>query len=152
MAPLNTDQRQWLADLRSGDYPQGRQRMKVNGKFCCMGVAAQRHGILVKDEKPWYDDADANMFGVCQVPNGGVQHSYLPDWLNAKLGLSHDDNNVLASLNDEHNFSFHQIAEFCEQCWMYDVGFYVMREYLRNVQQQMMAVRRLANVDPTWVS
>jgi len=28
----------WLADLRSGKYPQGRRTLECDGAYCCLGV------------------------------------------------------------------------------------------------------------------
>ena len=34
---------QWIAALRSGEYQQGRERLKDGDNFCCLGVACDIH-------------------------------------------------------------------------------------------------------------
>jgi len=45
MIELGPIQKQWVAALRSGEYPQGRNFMVCNGKYCCLGVAAKCFGL-----------------------------------------------------------------------------------------------------------
>lgn len=45
MLELGPIQKQWVAALRSGEYPQGRSFMVCNGKYCCLGVAAKCFGL-----------------------------------------------------------------------------------------------------------
>jgi hypothetical protein len=35
----------WVAALRSGEYPQGKDFLQSNGKFCCLGVLCEVAGI-----------------------------------------------------------------------------------------------------------
>lgn len=35
--------RKWLAALRSGEYMQGRRKLRHAGRFCCLGVLCNLH-------------------------------------------------------------------------------------------------------------
>lgn len=38
----------WVAALRSGEYDQAREQLKVGDAFCCLGVLCQLHSQAVK--------------------------------------------------------------------------------------------------------
>lgn len=137
---INDYQRQWLDDLRSGEFPQGQAKMKRNGKYCCMGVAAERHGALSAD---YVTGADA--YG-CMV-DGDMTHMRLPDEVNAKLHMTEQDNSVLATLNDDDEFSFVQIANFAQKCWLTDTSFYDMQKFLQDLQYKTADLRFMEDSD-----
>lgn len=143
MAHLTNDQLDWMDDLTSGRFDQGRHRMKNNGKYCCMGVAAERHGMLVKDHTvvtsdQWGCDNSLRSNELADTDIGiSVTHLFLPAEINAKLGMTEVDNQILASLNDTHDFNFQQIADFCEVCWVTDTSFEAMRDLLVAEQEQL---------------
>jgi hypothetical protein len=48
----------WLAALRSGDYQQGTGRLRVDDKYCCLGVLCDLHAKATNHE--WEDTGIAN--------------------------------------------------------------------------------------------
>lgn len=57
---------QWIKDLRSGEFEQGRGQLEKGGKFCCLGVLAFRAaeaGVIERRESQfpgsaaWYDES-----------------------------------------------------------------------------------------------
>ena len=79
----------WTAALRSGRYLQGKQRLQHDGKFCALGVLCA-------------------LFG--RVPRGGI----IPDHILKWSGLKYGEARAVESLNDRHEESFDQIANFIE--------------------------------------
>lgn len=101
----------WLKALRSGEYDQttGKllDRTSEGDKFCCLGVLcnlyAQEHpgtGFRANGQGLYYFD-DKN----------GTLPDRVKKWAGSLKGLELE----LVRLNDEHNFSFNQIANFIEE-------------------------------------
>lgn len=40
---MNDNTRKWIADLKSGDFQQTTGRLRLGGRFCCLGVACERY-------------------------------------------------------------------------------------------------------------
>lgn len=120
----------WLEALRSGEYQQGRERLKSpdsNPRYCCLGVLcdlAVKEGVarwddsVVIDEHVAIDAAGRRAwaelpFGVA-VWAGVVDSGGDPDgnpWVDDP---AHDgERNTLASLNDS-GVSFREIADIIE--------------------------------------
>jgi hypothetical protein len=51
----------WVAALRSGEYKQGKGALRLNNKFCCLGVLCDLYG----DD---YDALSAHNDGTSQFP------------------------------------------------------------------------------------
>jgi len=52
---------EWLAALRSGEYEQGQDALRHNGKFCCLGVLcdlAAKHGVGRWELSAHFHDGD----------------------------------------------------------------------------------------------
>ena len=103
----------WLKALRSGDYEQGRYRLKSkDNKFCCLGVLCD---IYAKEEgnQKWKDTE-----GQCSTMDGNGE--FLPvgvlDW----SGLKHGKIINVTILNDGWNdqgegvLTFEEIADLIE--------------------------------------
>lgn len=93
----------WIKALRSDRYEQGTSALFLNGCYCCLGVIAKELGAVSIE----------NVAG-----NGG---EYLNDeWLE-KTGLSHDEQILLAEMNDGklryegHPHDFFEIADYIEK-------------------------------------
>ena len=94
-----TNRRKWEEALKSDDYEQGigslyvppwkSGGLQIGRKFCCLGVAGVVLGLRLNDikGKPLLSDHEAE-----------------------KVGLNHDQQKVLARLNDNHT-SFATIAD-----------------------------------------
>lgn len=104
--------RKWVRALRSGEYEQTQgclvQLESSNGRdkgHCCLGVlACEMVPEFVKPD-PGY------MNTVCHIND---ETDFLPDELAALWGLSQDDQNRLATQNDDRK-SFAYIADWIEE-------------------------------------
>ena len=102
----------WIAALRSGKYEQGKYRLRVNDKFCCLGVACDILGI----------ESSKGHYGTYVY---GFNKSILPSIAANALGISNtgkfsnenlsDISICLHHLNDIQNMNFIEIADFIEQ-------------------------------------
>lgn len=109
----------WIEALRSGDYKQGRNQLRRDDKFCCLGVACE-----VYEKHVGGLDIHAMNDGVI---SGRVDYSYdgeysgwpnvVRDWALGSLGLTTLDENELTAklmnLNDG-GHSFDEIADILE--------------------------------------
>lgn len=99
----------WVAALRSGEYEQGKGRLREGDKFCCLGVLcdiyAQTHPdiLVLRKNKGYYMGQD----------------SYLPNsvmgWAELKGINPYINNTLLSHFNDEVNLNFEQIALLIEE-------------------------------------
>lgn len=108
---------QWIADLRSGKYPQGRGALRnSDGTFCCLGVLCEiavDNGVLVRTELFKYRDADQRTIA------GTLDDSSLMlEWAGLELGNGAGEFTTpqgkverLTELNDRYDFTFSQIAD-----------------------------------------
>ncbi len=71
---LNKNARKWVKALKSGKYKQGRNKLKVGDKFCCLGVACD----LYAKEYPSAKWKRSHFQG---------QNQFLPDSVRNWLGL-----------------------------------------------------------------
>ncbi len=115
----------WVGALRSGEYKQGKGRLKTSdGNFCCLGVLCDLYLLetggswqLAPDDKPCMrDEAEEEGYG-----NWSVLPSAVQDW----AGLEFDDPTVLtvkapirgralSKCNDMYDEDFEQIATWIE--------------------------------------
>jgi len=97
--------RQWLIDLRGGEFKQGRGALASGDRRCCLGVLCETY-IRLGGELRKVKVLD------------GLQTSYdrhtgnLPDVVRAAAGLSVATAEDLVHLNDEKKWSFSQIADW----------------------------------------
>ncbi len=117
---------QWLIALRSGKYEQGRELLRGDGCFCCLGVLCD----VVKDDLPadhgWLDvtaaskgtqdlipvalrHKDIKLFG----PTDNREHGVLPDAVTRLVGISKSVEMDLICMNDKGK-SFEEIADWIE--------------------------------------
>lgn len=118
--------REWVAALRSGDYLQGRGRLKTDNQYCCLGVLcdiAVKHGVLpqpIVHETPGTDGVHTIALygaGAILMPPGVVNKwADIPSALDYfKLNGLHSRD--LASMNDNGK-SFAEIADLIEESWI----------------------------------
>lgn len=110
--PLGPNQKKWLAALRSDDFKEGTYNLNKNGKFCCLGVAAE----LFKTK-----DTKVSKSGYLVTYDDFVAKA--PPYVISDLGLLSDlgkhkfeykfGPKSLANLNDE-GMSFKDIADMIE--------------------------------------
>lgn len=117
---------QWVADLRSGDYEQGRAYLHTQPeqdgleKFCCLGVLcdqAVKAGVIQRQYHP-----DENFWTYGKDVESLVLPSEVMEWAgmtdsNPELRFkkSSSDVNSLADLNDTYNWTFEKIADLIER-------------------------------------
>jgi len=91
----------WTTALRSGDYKQGQDALRMDGCFCCLGVLVDIYGIEKKEA--WGSEA---------MQNDGLPSKAVRLW----SGLSqHIFVGRLAAMNDLEGKSFEEIADFIEE-------------------------------------
>lgn len=123
---------EWIADLRSGQYEQGRSALRRDNRYCCLGVlceVAVRHGVIPQPTPSTEYDADEIAYGIEGDRSSGVLPQVVAQWAGMPLvpgaeewnGGPYADPNPsagpeedvrsLASLNDT-GVSFDRIADF----------------------------------------
>lgn len=106
-------QTEWVAALRSGDYVQGKGKLKTSdNQFCCLGVLCD---IMSKKDPKKYGDwgsathGGAVIFG--QFPNIGA--GTLPDSMRHDVGIGVGLEGALIRMNDG-DIPFSEIATYIE--------------------------------------
>lgn len=109
----------WVAALRSGKYEQTHNRLRVNDKYCCLGVLCEvaiKQGLDLDrvqsstDSATWlYDGYDG------YLPPKVLDWAGLPD-RNPEVEIKVGDNyrTSLADANDNLEYDFNQIADLIE--------------------------------------
>lgn len=92
----------WVAALRSGEYKQGRERLRYEDEFCCLGVACD-----LSDPTGW----DKMLYGEYEYDG---KSNYMPDDVRTTYGLEAADQHELGSLNDK-GMDFPAIADHIEK-------------------------------------
>jgi len=109
---LGPNQTFWLKELRSGKYEQGKTDLCHNGKYCCLGIAAE---IFATGQTEIHITKGIKYFDSCL--------SSAPEYVMDSLGLYKDlgetssltfDENALAKMNDQGK-TFAEIADIIEQ-------------------------------------
>lgn len=128
---MNADKiKMWTEALRSGDYSQARNALRVDGPddenetagFCCLGVACD---LALKDGVP----IEAVDVGYRPMNNTNVYSGALPPEVIEWLGLTDDqrgesgdfrvkygvdESDYLAGINDSGDYTFAEIADIIE--------------------------------------
>lgn len=91
----------WIKALESGEYPQGKEALRVGDSFCCLGVVCD---LAYRDGgDPW------------KLEEGGYSYKgeegYLPGPMATFLGVSRAYQNSLVELNDMEGWNFKDIAK-----------------------------------------
>jgi hypothetical protein len=98
MTMTNLDERraQWIADLRSGEYPQGKGALLIvsgeDRKYCCLGVCATR---AVPE---WVQKKIVLPYGGGYFGEESDEHPY--EVIQEYLGITEKQINYLMSMND----------------------------------------------------
>lgn len=105
----------WLEALRSGNYVQARNHLRINdgvghGRFCCLGVACDIIGMGRWVAPLRYDHY------LYEMPDGLTFHGIMPWQVSQLLGLQPFQENKLTEMNDA-GASFEQIANYLEEIW-----------------------------------
>jgi len=107
----------WVKALRSGDYQQGIKRLKIENRFCCLGVLCDISKLTEWDIDQCYFDK----IGI--LPTEVMEWAGMRDsaGIAYKTGnyneLNYDDGTIhLTNFNDK-GYSFTKIADIIEQNW-----------------------------------
>lgn len=102
---------QWVAALRSGEYQQAQEALRILDEiagedqdayfYCCLGVACQISSLGKWNDGEYRDQQ-------------GSSDSYLPPQVTQYYGLTHEEQLDLTHMNDE-GIDFATIADFIEQ-------------------------------------
>ncbi len=95
------NRRLWIEALRSGNYQQGTGRLKLENRYCCLGVACDISGSVEWDR----DDL--------AIPSPPC-NSYIPEGVAESLNLHTNAQDSLVKLNDHDARSFEAIATYIE--------------------------------------
>lgn len=99
----------WVAALRGGKYQQGQGYLRTKkDKFCCLGVLCD----VIHPEK-WEDFKIKTGEPVLYCQNGLV--GTLGEEVSKEVDLTQSKQDVLMTMNDSHNASFDEIADFIEE-------------------------------------
>lgn len=89
---FETIHRKWIADLRSGEFVQGREFLEYDGTYCCLGVLAKTNGVPIDEITGQETDTINDLF---------YEEKVVEEYAN----LIHDMglNSILANYNDGAN-------------------------------------------------
>lgn len=112
----------WLADLRSGNYPQAREYLrKGNGDaaYCCLGVLCLSVGASFVDGFTFNDDEGyrRHFDNVPILNDENLGYNDDPELSTAfrkRIGLSDEDHSLLIKMNDGGK-TFAEIADYIEK-------------------------------------
>ena len=109
---MNKNAKKWLKSLRSGEYDQGKGRLRTEDSFCCLGVACDISGLGRWEGDIFYTEGD--YFHIV----------YLPEAVMSWLGITtrsgkffNEDKDIIWSLSDtnDEGKSFAEIADLIEK-------------------------------------
>lgn len=107
---------QWMADLRSGEFPQGRVELhSASGHFCCLGVLLERQSQTNKKIKRNRDHKGNYGYRHALDPTIAVRYCGLSSHLQEMLGIDHLICCELMSMNDIDGMPFPEIADWIEE-------------------------------------
>ena len=99
----------WLSALRSGDYKQTQDHLRINDRFCCLGVLCDLYGKehnvewnLVKDGTYSFQD------------NGAILPFPVVEWAGVGSRVPEICDTSLVELNDDGS-TFNEIADLIEE-------------------------------------
>ena len=111
--PMNSEVKAlWLAALRSGEYEQGRGRLRgQDNRFCCLGVLCDIHAKAGLGE--WIP-LDGGWVSYGEPKNRGVLTTGVMAWAGLGLESPKLGDRTLAEINDT-GMSFADIADIIEE-------------------------------------
>ena len=101
--------RQWVAALRSGEYPQGRDGLRTEDGYCCLGVVCELAGM----EAVYHGDG-RYAYDRCT----GMLPRRAMEWLGIDTASPRIGSKTAITLNDDYLLSFPQIADLIEEHWL----------------------------------
>lgn len=104
----------WVEALDSGEYMQGRERLKDDDRFCCLGVLCELHRLKT-GAGHW--DANGNYCTDDGEMDGASLPTAVQKWaeVSASNPIVAGVGTTLAELNDENRWPFSAIAYLIEK-------------------------------------
>jgi hypothetical protein len=101
----------WTAALRSGEYEQGRQCLRSDDEFCCLGVLcdlAAKDGVItpVEQTDTWIYDGYTDFLPEAVRDWAGIEHGNPLVFTGGVPGTA-----GLITLNDDYRWDFDRIAD-----------------------------------------
>jgi hypothetical protein len=103
----------WIEALRSGNYTQGRFKLKSDKGYCCLGVLCELYLKENSEKENWKYNAIVNSYTIFN------EYEYLPEVVQKWAEIKSDDGYLsqgvsLSSLNDRFDYNFEKIAQIIE--------------------------------------
>lgn len=111
---MNPDvKRLWTNALLSGDYKQAQHHLRKSGVgYCCLGVLCD---IAPEELGSWEKEHGLAISWISNVGRKISNRDFPPQSILDWAGISFEQANALASLNDEEGADFPTIATFIEE-------------------------------------
>ena len=113
---LEENRTKWLGALRSGEYKQADGYLKIDGKFCCLGVACEISGL-----GEWIEESPlAPKASSYNIEGENPVNSVLPETVRGWLGLESVEGAILngegfsLTYRNDNGYSFEKIADIIE--------------------------------------
>jgi hypothetical protein len=109
---MNDNARKWVEALRSGEFEQGRSRLRKGDQYCCLGVACELYRREHPDGPDWDDVEGEFAFDGCE----SMLPDVVRDWLELRTpdgDFGNGDHNTLTYMNDD-GCTFEDIADVIE--------------------------------------
>lgn len=107
MAEVNeVNMAKWIVALRSGKYRQGLRQLRMNGAYCCLGVACDISGL-----GEWRQSFYATPAGASEITLPGPVSAWLGTTDNPEVG----PDLRCVSANDNLHWDFNHIAAALEE-------------------------------------
>jgi len=103
----------WISKLRSGEYKQGKNRLKnLDGSMCCLGVLCE----LYREDHPgieWIECIPDNSFSILNSVD--ILPKSIMIWAELNSTCGNIGNLTLGYMNDIANYDFNKIADIIEK-------------------------------------
>ena len=107
MTKLTEAQERWVTALESGEYKQGRDRLRDGDDFCCLGVACDLSGL-----GEW--TLNLNLTHMFADGRQQAERDYLLLSVRAWLSITREEEAALADMNDDGK-TFAEIAKWIRE-------------------------------------
>ena len=109
--------RRWVEALRSGEYKQGREALKCQGQFCCLGVLCDLHAKETNTK--WVDHINKD-FSSDYLDQDSVLPIQVMDWAGTQgsdpvITTRESISRCITHYNDGERYDFIQLADLIEQ-------------------------------------
>jgi hypothetical protein len=103
----------WIEELRSGNYVQGKFKLKSNEGYCCLGVLCELYLKENPKKENWKYNKIVDAYTIFN------EYDYLPEEVQKWAEIKSDDAYLspgvsLSILNDRLDYDFNRIAQIIE--------------------------------------